>query len=232
MAQVASVPAGKFVRYALVALVLVVLALAYRFGIFSEVSDPRRLARALVRWGAWGYLVFIVAYTVLQPFGVPGTVFVLAAPQIWPWPTAFAVSMAGTMAASVVGFSFARFVARDWVSARIPARFRKYDAAIERNAFSTVVTLRFIFWMPQYLHAFFGVSRVPFWTHFWGSFLGYVPPLLALSYLGSAIIDADGNLQPRVWPITGAFLAVTALVVAVLHYRSRTARATARARGS
>ena len=33
---------------------------------------------------------------------------------IWPWPVAYALSMTGTMAASVVGFSFARFIARDW----------------------------------------------------------------------------------------------------------------------
>ena len=30
----------------------------------------------------------------LQPFGLPGTVFVFAAPLIWPWPVAFGLSMA------------------------------------------------------------------------------------------------------------------------------------------
>jgi hypothetical protein len=39
------------------------------------------------------------------------------------------------MAASIVGFSFARFMARDWVSTGIPARFRKYDEALARRAF-------------------------------------------------------------------------------------------------
>jgi hypothetical protein len=91
--------------------------------------------------------MFVLAYALLQPFGVPGTIFVVAAPLIWPWPAAFAVSMAGTMAASVVGFSFARFVARDWVSARIPARLRRYDEAIARHAFTTVVVLRLVLWV-------------------------------------------------------------------------------------
>ncbi len=54
--------------------------------------------------GPWGYVAFVAAYAALQPFGVPGTVFIMAAPLIWPWPVAFALSMAGTMAASVVGF--------------------------------------------------------------------------------------------------------------------------------
>ncbi len=109
-------------RLAVVALVLLTIAAAYHFGVFARVAEPKALADTLVEMGAWGYLAFIVAYTVLQPFGVPGTIFIVAAPLIWPWKTAFALSMIGTMSASVVGFSFARFVAKDWVSARIPAR--------------------------------------------------------------------------------------------------------------
>ena len=203
------------VKLGVVGLVLIMLAVAWHFGVFARVGEPRALAHTLVELGAWGYLAFIVAYTVLQPFGVPGTVFVVAAPLIWAWPTAFALSMVGTVSASVVGFSFARFVARDWVSARIPARLRRYDEAIERSAFKTVVVLRLIFWMPQALHFFFGVSKVGFWTHFWGSLVGYAPPLLLVSYLGAQMFDASGNMQPAAWPVMAALLVVS-LVIAAL----------------
>ncbi len=100
---------------------------------------------------------------------MPGTIFIVAAPLIWSWPVAFCLSMVGTMAATVDGFSFARFVARDWVAQRIPARFRKYDDLLALRAFATVFLLRLIFWMPPLLHAFFGVSKVRFSTHFWAS---------------------------------------------------------------
>jgi uncharacterized membrane protein YdjX (TVP38/TMEM64 family) len=202
-------------KVGVVVLVLLTLFGAYHFGIFARVAEPRLLAETLVSMGAWGYLAFIVAYTTLQPFGVPGTIFVVAAPLIWPWPTAFALSMIGTMAASVVGFSFARFVAKDWVSARVPARLRRYDESLARNALLTVVVLRMILWMPPPLHFFFGVSKVGFWTHFWGSLVGYVPPLLVVSYLGSEMFDASGKIQLRSWPILAGLL-VASLVVAVL----------------
>jgi uncharacterized membrane protein YdjX (TVP38/TMEM64 family) len=94
------------------------------------------------------------------------------------------------MAASVVGFSFSRFVARDWIASRIPKRFLRYEAALAERGFATVATLRFVFWMPPLLHAFFGVSKVRFWTHFWGSLAGYVVPLLAMSYFGQRLFDA------------------------------------------
>ncbi|MCK6573818.1 VTT domain-containing protein [Myxococcota bacterium] len=161
--------------------------------------EPRTFARAVVDLGAWGYLAFLVACTLLRPFGVPGTVFVVAAPLLWPWPVAFALSMIGTMAASVVGFSFARFLARDWVKARIPARFHRYDEALARHALRTVFVLRLIFWMPQALHGFLGVSK--------GSLLGYIPPLLLVSVFAAEVFDPSGALQPRAFSLLGTLLA-------------------------
>ncbi|MBM4362415.1 MAG: VTT domain-containing protein, partial [Deltaproteobacteria bacterium] len=202
-------------KLAVVALVGVGLAVAWSSGVFAHLSEPRVLARTLVDLEGRGYLAFVLSYTLLQPFGVPGTIFVIAAPLLWPWKTAFVLSMVGTMAASVVGFSFARYVARDWVSARIPARFRRYDEALGRSAFPTVVVLRLIFWMPQVLHSFLGVSRVSFWTHFWGSLVGYVPPLLFVSYLGGRLFDSSGRFRTDSWPYM-AGLAVASLGVAVV----------------
>ncbi len=207
--------AVRYAKVGAVALAIVLIGVAYRLGVFAKVGDPKTLAQTLVAMGPWGYVAFVVAYTVLQPFGVPGTVFVVAAPLSWPWQTAFVLSMIGTMLASVVGFSFARFVARDWVSARIPARLRKYDAALERSAFRTVALLRLIFWVPQALHAFLGVSKVTFWAHVWGSFFGCLPPLLVVSYLSGQVFDASGKMQPGAWPILSG-LAAASLLVAVL----------------
>jgi len=207
------------------AVVVLGLAAAYHFGVFGDVRDPTSLAQMLVGAGAWGYFAFVLAYALLQPFGVPGTVFIVAAPLIWPWQTAFGLSLVGTMAASVIGFSFARFMARDFVAARIPARFRKYDEALKRNAFRTVFLLRLIFWMPQVLHSFLGVSKVPFWTHFWASLLGYVPPLFLISFFGAEMIDRNGSLQPKALPVMGGLLLASLLLMTIMRRYERTARA-------
>ncbi len=209
----ASPPSGSPSRGSRLLVLLVVaavLALAQWLGVFARLGEPLRLARSLVDLGAWGYVAFVLAYAVLQPFGVPGTVFIIAAPLIWPWPVAFALSMTGTMAASVVGFSFARFVARDWLSPRIPPRFRRYDEALGRRAFVTVFVLRFVFWMPPLLHAFFGVSKVRASTHFWGSLAGYVVPLFLVSFFGPRLFDALRAVPARVWMETGIVAAALA----------------------
>ena len=200
-------------RIALVIAVVALLVAAQRAGLFAEFADIERARQTLLGIGPWGYAAFVLAYASLQPFGVPGTVFIMVAPLIWPWPVAFALSMAGTMSASVVGFSFARFVARDWISPRIPERFRRYDEALARRAFATVFTLRSIFWMPPLLHAFFGVSKVRFATHFWGSLCGYVIPLLAVSYFGQRLFDALKRVSSEGWIAVGVTVATIALGV-------------------
>lgn len=199
---------ARNIRIAAVLGVIALLVVAWRLGVLQQFADPARVKDTLVQLGPWGYLAFVVAYTLLQPFGVPGTVFVWAAPLIWPWPIAYALSMTGTMAASVVGFSFARFLARDWVAERIPARFKRYDDALARRAFATTALLRFIFWMPQPLHAFLGLSKVSFWTHFWGSLVGYALPLFLVSFFGQKLLDWMKRAPPSTWAFVGG-VAVT-----------------------
>lgn len=216
-----SPPSLRYVKIGAVVAVAAGLVAAQRLGLFEIFGEPARIKQALVELGPLGYVAFVAAYAAFQPFGVPGTVFILAAPLIWPWPVAFALSMAGTMAASVVGFSFARFIARDWVAKMVPARFRAYDEALERRALSTVFLLRFLFWMPPMLHVFFGVSRVRFWTHFWGSLAGYTLPLLATAYFGQRVFDALRDAPPSVWVSLGAVTVAVVVVFALVTRRSR-----------
>lgn len=208
--------AGRLAGYmkpAAILFVVLVLIIVWQTGLLQLVADPHRLAQTMLAARLWGYVGFILAYALLQPFGVPGTVFIIAAPLIWSWQVAFVLSMLGTMLASLVGFSFARFVAKDWVLAHMPVRFHKYNDALEKRALQTVFLLRLIFWMPQALHAFFGVSKVSFWTHFWGSFIGYLPTLLVISYLGTELFDSGGAIRTDAWPIFAGLLAASLFMV-------------------
>jgi uncharacterized membrane protein YdjX (TVP38/TMEM64 family) len=217
--DVTAAPDRRKAKIAAVLAVVVLLLVAHQLGLFRQFADPAGVKQALVGLGPWGYLAFIAAYATLQPFGFPGSVFIWGAPLIWPWPVAFALSLTGTMAASVVGFLFARFIARDWVSARIPARFRRYDDALGRRAFATVFLLRLVFWMAPPLHAFFGVSSVRFSTHFWGSLAGYVLPMLLVSIFGERVFEVAVAAPLELWIGLGVGVATIGLGVWALRRR-------------
>ncbi len=208
-------------RVAAFVFVAAALVVGHRFGLFARFSDPVSIKRSLLGLGLGGQVAFVGAYTVLQPFGVPGTVFVLAAPLIWPWPVAFALSMTGTMTASVVGFSFARFVARDFAQERVFARLGRYQDALERRSFLTVFLLRLVFWMPQWLHVLLGVSKVSFSTHFWASLAGYALPLFLVSYFGEPLFNWLRTLPAAAWVAMAASLGAIGFAVWYTERRRR-----------
>ena len=202
-------------------IVAAILVVAQQLGIFQQLADPPAMRAALVELGGWGYFAFIAAYALLQPFGFPATVFTLSAPLVWPWPVAFALSLTGAMAASVIGFLFARFVARDFVARRIPRRFRRYDEALGRRAFVTVLLMRMAFLMSSPLHAFFGVSKVGFWTHLWGSLVAYVVPLFLVSLYGERIFEVASEAPRELWIGLGVGVVVVGLGVWIVRRRQR-----------
>jgi uncharacterized membrane protein YdjX (TVP38/TMEM64 family) len=190
---------GTWVRWLALVLAAGILLTAHQLGLLRLLAQPAQVRDWLLGMGSLGGAAFVLVYAVLQPLGVPGTVFIVAAPLIWPWPIAYLLSMIGTMLASINGFWFARFVARDYLSQRIPERFQRYNQPLEKHGFLTVAVLRFVFWMPQVLHTFFGVSRVSFAAHFWGSLVGYAIPLFLTAYFGEAVFAFLSDAPPSVW---------------------------------
>jgi uncharacterized membrane protein YdjX (TVP38/TMEM64 family) len=184
-------------KLALVSGIALILVAAWQLGLLSLFANPSRVKDTLLSLGPLGYLAFVGAFTVLQPFGVPGMGFVISASLVWRPEIATPLSILGSTTASMVGFSFSRYLARDWVEHRIPERFRKYDDRLAERGFATVFVLRFLFLMNPMLHALFGVSRVRFSTHLLASVLAYVVPIAVITFLGDAAFSAVRHLPAR-----------------------------------
>jgi uncharacterized membrane protein YdjX (TVP38/TMEM64 family) len=200
------------------------LAAAWALGAFEVLGDPARLRESLLRLGALGYLAFLCAFALLQPFGLPGVILIVAASLVWPPAVAIALSLAGATLASVTGFSFARYLARDWVEKRIPPRLRKYDDRLATKGFATVFVLRSFLWTNQAVSAVFGLSRVSFSTHLVASLLAYVAPVVAITLLGDAAFTIARNQPRERWLIALAVLGTAAVGIWVVRrYRRASA---------
>jgi uncharacterized membrane protein YdjX (TVP38/TMEM64 family) len=176
-------------KIVLLVVVAIAVLIAWRTGIFEAFRDPERVKALLLAWGPWGRVVYVVSFALIEPLGVPGLVFVIPAGMIWPTPEAFALSLLGSVLAGSVGFGFARFLARDWVERRLPARFRRFDELLARRGLEAVILVRVVFFLAPPAHWVLGLSKVRYSAFLLGSAIGFVPGIAALTFLGAGLVE-------------------------------------------
>ena len=75
-------------RLILLGAILAIAAVAF-YGDFFQYLAPDRLRELLTDAGAWGPILVISLFSVVQPFGMPGAIFMVAAAGevSWDWQT-------------------------------------------------------------------------------------------------------------------------------------------------
>ncbi len=149
--------------------------------------SPENLRAAVAAAGVWGPILFLIAFAILQPFGLSAHAFIIAASFIWPAPMALGLSWTGALLATTVSYWFARYVGREWVQARLPEKIRKYDEQIATKGFRSVLMLRLIFFTFGPMQLMFGVSRARFVDVMTGTAVGVLPIMIAEILLGSKV---------------------------------------------
>jgi uncharacterized membrane protein YdjX (TVP38/TMEM64 family) len=170
-----------------VAVTLAAVALAVGVawsGALDGLGDADAVRARVLSWGDWGYVLYLLGFTLIQPLGVPGVVFVVPASLLWPLWVAIPLSLAGAVGACVVGFAFARHLGRDWVAARLPARMRSYDERLQARGLRTVILARLIFFLAPPANWVLGLSRVRFLTFVTGTTLGLAPGVVFMTVFG------------------------------------------------
>ncbi len=208
---------GSLLKIALVAVVVSLIAWFYATEGYEEV-DPEAMRAWIRTAGAWGGLLFVVAYSCLQPFGVNGLFFLLSAPLIWSPTDAFVLNWVGTVGTGVFSFAVARFIARDWVQKRLPGRVRRFDDRLYSRGFMTVLLLRLVFYTTPTVQYALGVSRVQIGPFILGTILGVAPFTLLTTLLGIRVslwLEAH-PVSGWPWDQIGPLLVVTAVVIAAI----------------
>ncbi len=192
-------------------MVVAVAALAFvALGGLGWVLDDGNVEALLTENGAIGPIIFVVVMWVTQPFGVPGFVYMAPAGIIWPFPLAIALSWIGNMGSSYLGFAFARWVARDWVKARIPPRMHAFDARLAEGGVTPIIGLRLVFGQLPPADWLLGVTRVTTPTFLLGTGIGIIPGAVIAVVAGGGLIRLLLDLPTWAAVATVAALAVGA----------------------
>ena len=189
-------------------------------GAIDILADAERAAAFLRSIGVWSYVLYLTSFALLEPFGVPGILFVVPAALLWPTWLACLLSLAGATGAGIVGGSFARFIARDWVEAHMPARFRAFDQRLAQRGLRTVIVIRLLFFLAAPAHWVLGLSAVPFRTLILGTVIGFIPGIVALTLVGGSVMEATRDAPAWVWLALGGAIALAIALPRLLASRS------------
>lgn len=134
------------------------------------------------------WLVFIVFYVMACVLVLPGSLLTLAAGFLFGLGYGFAiVSLASTLGATCA-FLVGRFLARDWVAAKLQGlpKFAALDAAVGEQGAVVVLLTRLSPIFPfSLLNYGLGLTQVKLSHYVLASWVGMIPGTLLYVYLGS-----------------------------------------------
>jgi uncharacterized membrane protein YdjX (TVP38/TMEM64 family) len=163
-------------RAVIKALVFVVFILAmiyiFRFTSLKSFLTQKALIRFLESAGMWAPVLFILVYAVGVCLFVPGTLLTALGAAIFGAYWGFLYVWIGAMIGASAAFFIGRTLGREFAASLIGDRLKKYDDAIERNGFATVLYLRLIYFPFTVMDFGMGITKVRFWDYFAGTGLG------------------------------------------------------------
>jgi uncharacterized membrane protein YdjX (TVP38/TMEM64 family) len=157
----------------LVAFVLVAVYVV-RFTSVKDYLTAETLGTLLHEAGIWAPLAFILFYAVGVCLFVPGTLITAIGAAIFGPYWGFLYVWVGAMIGASTAFFVGRSLGREFASSLIGDRLRKYDDAIERNGFATILYLRLVYFPFTPMNFGMGLTKVRFRDYFFGTGLGII----------------------------------------------------------
>ena len=153
------------------------------------------LGHFLDRAGFWAPVVFILVYAAGVCLFLPGTLLTGLGAAIFGAYWGFAWVWIGAMLGATAAFFIGRTLGREFAASLIGNRLKKYDDAIERNGFATVLYLRLVYFPFTPMNFGMGLTKVHFWDYFAGTGLGIIVGTFIFTFFIGTLkeIWASGN---------------------------------------
>jgi uncharacterized membrane protein YdjX (TVP38/TMEM64 family) len=187
---------GKAIFKAAILVAFVVGAIILvRFTPIKDYLTAEQLGRFLDTAGIWAPLVFVLIYIIGVCLFIPGTLLTGLGAAIFGPYWGFLYVWIGAMLGACAAFVIGRTLGREFAASLIGDRLKKYDEAIERNGFATVLYLRLVYFPFTPMNFGMGLTRVRFWDYVAGTGLGIIVGTFIFTFFIGTIKDvwASGN---------------------------------------
>jgi len=185
----AAIKAIIFVAFILGAVLL------FRYTQIKNYLTPAELSRFLESVGLWAPLVYIGIYAVGVCLFLPGTLLTGLGAAVFGAYWGFLYVWVGAMIGASAAFFIGRTLGRDFAASLIGNKLKKYDDAIERNGFATVLYLRLVYFPFTPMNFGMGLTGVGFKDYVFGTGLGIIVGTFIFTFFIGTLKDVwvSGN---------------------------------------
>jgi uncharacterized membrane protein YdjX (TVP38/TMEM64 family) len=145
--------------------------------------------------GFWAPLVFMLVYAVGVCLFIPGTLLTGLGAAIFGAYWGFLYVWVGAMFGASGAFWIGRTLGREFAASLIGDKLKRYDDAIERNGFATVLYLRLVYFPFTPMNFGMGLTKVHFRDYLFGTGLGIIVGTFVFTFFIGTLKEvwASGN---------------------------------------
>jgi len=187
---------NKAVLKAIILLAFITAAIIIvRFTPVTSYLTADALGEFLDTAGLWAPLIFMMIYAAGVCLFLPGTLLTGLGAAIFGAYLGFVYVWFGAMVGASIAFWIGRTLGREFASSLIGNKLKKYDDAIERNGFATVLYLRLVYFPFTPMNFGMGLTKVHFWDYFSGTGLGILVGTFIFTFFIGTLKDVwtSGN---------------------------------------
>ena len=202
---------GPLIKVLILISFIILAVYLVRFSPVKNYFSPEALGKFLAEAGLWAPLAFIAIYAVGVCLFVPGTLLTGLGAAIFGPYWGFVWVWLGAMMGASAAFFIGRTLGREFAASLIGDRLKKYDDAIARNGFATVLYLRLVYFPFTPMNFGMGITKVRFWDYFAGTALGIIVGTFVFTFFIGTLkqIWASGQweqlVSPKVFLSVGLF---------------------------
>ena len=187
---------SKAVFKAIVFALFIVCAIFFiRFTPVKNYLTAEALGRFLETAGLWAPVVYMIIYAAGVCLFLPGTLLTGLGAAIFGAYRGFLYVWIGAMMGAAAAFLIGRTLGRDFAASLIGNKLKKYDDAIERNGFATVLYLRLVYFPFTPMNFGMGLTKVRFRDYIAGTGLGIIVGTFIFTFFIGTLKDVwvSGN---------------------------------------
>ena len=166
-----------------------------RFTPVKNYLTVEALGRFLEGAGLWAPVAYMAIYAVGVCLFLPGTLLTGLGAAIFGAYWGFLYVWIGAMIGASTAFYIGRTLGREFAASLIGDKLKKYDDAIERNGFATVLYLRLVYFPFTPMNFGMGLTKVRFRDYVTGTGLGIIVGTFIFTFFIGTLKDvwASGN---------------------------------------